>query len=337
MTAATPGREDGVAIGIDIGGTRLKTGLVRADGVVEGPTLDDTAGLPFKRVLERIRERVRGHIAAGALVGGPLRGLGIALPGIVEEAFGSRYLPGKVLGIEDFPLRERLQAEFGTAVACTNDGAAATLAEWRFGAARGIDDVVGLTLGTGIGSGVVVGGRPFETSNLGNGISVGHFTIQTGGRLCLCGNHGCAETLVSATAVAGRLRDALTRFVPSVLADEFARNPGAITFRSLVDGVRAGDRLCLEVLADFARDLGATIVTAIHAYNPTVVILAGGPMAASDLFLSDVQAYVDRNAFIFPKGRVVEVRRARLEEHSGVLGAAALAMAAADENRSARP
>jgi predicted NBD/HSP70 family sugar kinase len=74
------------------------------------------------------------------------------------------------------------------------------------------------------------------------------------------------------------------------------------------------------------RDLGATIVTAVHAYNPTVVVLAGGPMAAADLFLGDVQAYVDRYAFIFPKGRVVELRRARDEAHAGVLGAAALVL-----------
>jgi glucokinase len=87
------------------------------------------------------------------------------------------------------------------------------------------------------------------------------------------------------------------------------------------------------VLDEFVRDLGATIVTAIHAYNPTVVVLAGGPMAAADLFLSDVQAYVDRHAFIFPKGRQVEIRRARLEEHAGVLGAAAMVMSSLEENR----
>lgn len=319
-------------IGIDIGGTRLKTGLVRRDGTVEGATVDDTAGLAFRDVLDRIRARVPDHLAAG---GPGALGLGVALPGIVEAESGSRYLPGKVLGIEDYPLRAELEATYGLPVRCTNDGAAATLAEWRFGAARGFDDVVGLTLGTGIGSGVVAGGRPYESTNLGNGISVGHFTIQTNGRLCLCGNRGCAETLVSANAVAGRLREALTRLVPSVLAEEFATDPESITFRSLVTGVRAGDRLCLEILADFVRDLGATIVTAIHAYNPSVVILAGGPMAASDLFLADVQAYVDRYAFIFPKGRIVELRRAHLEEHAGVLGAAALVLAAVDETRSA--
>jgi glucokinase len=321
----------GYVLGFDIGGTRLKSGVVRPDGQVERATVDDTARVGFvDGVLPLLRTHARAHVDAAG-VGGV--GIGIGLPGIVETAFGSRYLPGKVLGIEDFPLRETLEDEFGVPVRCVNDGAAATLAEWKFGAASGVDDVVGLTLGTGVGSGVVVAGRPLETSNLGNGISIGHFTIQTGGRLCLCGNRGCAETLVSADAIAGRLREALTRRVPSTLAEAFARDPASITFRSMVEGVGQDDRLSREVLDEFVRDLGATIVTAIHAYNPTVVVLAGGPMAAADLFLADVQAYVDRYAFIFPKGRRVEIRRARLEEHAGVLGAAAMVLSSLDEER----
>jgi len=316
-------------IGFDIGGTRLKSGVVRFDGAVERPTLDDTSRGGFEdAVLPLLYAHARANIDA---IGAGCAGIGIALPGIVETSFGSRYLPGKVLGIEGFPLREELEAEFGVPVRCVNDGAAATLAEWRFGAARGIDDVVGLTIGTGVGSGVVVGGRPFETSNLGDGVSVGHFTIETGGRLCLCGNRGCAETLVSADAVAGRLRDALGRRVPSMLAGRFREDPHSIGFPALVEGVRAGDRICTEILAEFRRDLGATIVTAIHAYNPTVVVLAGGPMSAADLFLAEVQAYVGEYAFIFPKSRVVELRVARLGDHAGVLGAAAVVMSALEE------
>lgn len=316
-------------IGFDIGGTRLKSAVVRPDGRVERPTLDETSRFRFDdAVLPLLHRHARDHLDA---TGPGCRGIGIALPGIVETEFGSRYLPGKVLGIEDFPLRATLEAEFGVPVRCINDGAAATLAEWRFGAAQGVDDVVGLTLGTGVGSGAVVAGRPFETSNLGNGISVGHFTIQTGGRLCLCGNRGCAETLVSADAIAGKLRDALSRKVPSILAARFRDDPHSIGFVALVEGVRAGDRVCLEILDEFRRDLGATIVTAIHAYNPSVVVLAGGPLRAADLFLADVQAYVDKYSFIFPKGRVVELRVAALEDHAGVLGAAVVVMSALEE------
>jgi glucokinase len=314
----------GYLLGFDIGGTRLKSGVVAPDGTVDRVTLDDTDRGGFEdTVLPLLRDHARRHLEA---TGPGCIGIGIALPGIVETSFGSRYLPGKVLGIEDFPLRESLEAEFGVPVACTNDGAAATLAEWRFGAAQGVDDVVGVTLGTGVGSGFVVAGRPFATSNLGNGVSVGHFTIETGGRLCLCGNRGCAETLVSASALVGRLRDALTRKVPSMLADRYRDDPRAVGLPALVEGARAGDLVCLEIVDAFRRDLGATLVTAIHAYNPSVVVLAGGPMSAADLFLPQVQAYVDEHAFIFPKGRRVELRVAQLAEHAGVLGAAALVM-----------
>ena len=146
-----------------------------------GPTLEDTVAAASRTWCCRCCASTRARTSRPA--GPGCSGSGSRCPGIVETAFGSRYLPGKVLGIEGFPLRETLEARVrGARPLRQRRRAAATLAEWRFGAARGVDDVVGLTLGTGVGSGVVVGGRPFETSNLGNGVSVGHFTIQTGGR-----------------------------------------------------------------------------------------------------------------------------------------------------------
>ncbi len=314
-------------IGFDIGGSRLKSGVVRLDGTVERPTLDDTADRTFSEILEGARRRGAEHIAA---CGDTFVGIGVALPGIVEAGFGSRYLPGKVIGIEGFPLCETLEDEFGKPVRCVNDGTAATLAEWQFGAGRGLDDLVGLTIGTGLGSGVIVNGAPLDSANLGTGTSVGHFTIDTDGVLCLCGNRGCAETLVSADAVAGKLRDALTRRVPSILADRFAKDPASVDFTTLVESARAGDRVCVEILEHFKRNLGAVIVSAIHAYNPSAVVLGGGGMAAADLFLANVQAYVDRYAFVFPKDRTVELRPAQHEAHSGVLGAAASVLAALD-------
>ena len=135
-------------------------------------------------------------------------------------------------------MRERLEERLGVPVRCVNDGAAATLAEWRFGAARGCQDVVGLTLGTGLGAGVIIGGRPLLSRHLAAAVSFGHATIEVGGRTCLCGNIGCAETLVSANAVVGRMRDYVARKVPSTITDAYEREPGRITFRTLVEGVR---------------------------------------------------------------------------------------------------
>lgn len=313
-------------LGVDIGGTRTKLGVVTADGDVLATRVEDTGHQPFERVWELLlgyADERRASDPEG------LMGIGIAAPGIVDPAFGVRNLPGKVIGIEGFPLRARLEGRFGVPVRCVNDGAAATLAEWRFGAARGHQDVVGLTIGTGVGAGVVLGGRLLASRNLGAGISFGHATIEVGGRTCLCGSVGCVETRVSATALVGRLRDYAARKVPSSITTRYEHDPGAITFETLVEGVRAGDRVALEVMDEFRRDLGATIVTAIHAFDPELVVLAGGPMAAADLFLPQVQAYVDRYAFRFPKDRQVPVVRAQRSDHAGVLGAVALVMQAA--------
>ncbi len=311
-------------LGFDVGGTRTKAGVVSDDGEVRGAHLVETGHEPFDRVWERLLAIADEAIAAEGAEG--LQGAGIAAPGVIEPGFGVRNLPGKVLGIEGFPMRERLEGRLGVPVRCINDGAAATLAEWRFGAARGCQDVVGLTIGTGIGAGAIIDGRPLQTRNLAGGVSFGHATIAVGGRTCLCGNIGCAETLVSANAVVGRMRDYVARKVPSTITEAYQHDPGGITFRTLVEGVDAGDRVAQEIMQQFTRDLGATIVTAIHAYDPEVVVLSGGPMAQADHFLPQVQAYVDRYAFRYPKERIIPIRRAERSDHAGVLGAVARVM-----------
>jgi glucokinase len=314
-------------LGFDIGGTRLKAGRVGAAGRISGSAIVETGSERFERIWERILAYAGSALAGHGKPG--LQGVGVALPGLVEPGFGSRHLPGKVLGIEGFPLVERLEAAFGVPARCVNDGAAAALAEWRFGAAQGHDDVVALTLGTGVGCGVILGGRLLTSRNHGAGVSFGHATIHAGGPTCLCGNIGCAETAVSANAVVGRLREYVTRKVPSLVTDRFAEAPERIDFGTLTDAAEAGDRVALEVLEAFRRDLGATVVTAIHAYDPEVVVLAGGPIAAARSFLPQVQAYVDRYAFRNPKDRRIPVLRARRSDHAGLLGAVALVMQAA--------
>ncbi len=324
MTTDTPGRD--WWLGFDIGGTRTKAGIVSEEGEVAHAQVEETGHEPFDVVWRRMLDYADEAVAAEGL--GGLKGAGIAAPGLIEPTFGVRLLPGKVPGIEDFPMRDRLQERLGVPVRCINDGAAAALAEWRFGAAQGYRDVVGLTIGTGIGVGAIVGGRPLATRNLAGGVSFGPATIQTGGRTCLCGNIGCAETLVSANAVVGRMRDYVARKVPSTITEAYERDPGRITFKTLVEGVDAGDRVAGEIMQEFCRDLGATIVTAIHAYDPEVVVLAGGPMAQADYFVPQVQAYVDRYAFRYPRERIIPILRTERSDHAGVLGAVARVMQA---------
>ena len=323
-------------LGVDIGGTQTKLGVVSPDGEVDRERTHVTEHEPFERVWELLLAYAAEMTADTGL--GALRGVGVAAPGIVEPTYGVRNLPGKVPGIEDFPLRARLEESLGVPARCVNDGAAATLAEWHFGAAAGHHDVVGLTIGTGVGCGVIVDDRLLVTRNLAAGIIFGHATIELGGRTCLCGNLGCAETLVSANAVVGQAREYVARRVPSTLTDRFAEDLEALTFKDIIDASVAGDRVAAEIVTRFTQHLGVTVVTAIHAYDPEVVVLAGGPMAAADRFLPQVQAYVDTYSFRYPKDRIIPVRRAERSTHAGVLGAVALVMqVAADVQEETRP
>jgi len=327
VSSGTPATRDWW-LGFDIGGTRVKAGVVTEQGDVERAHVEQTGHDRFEAIWTRMLAHADEAVAVEGAPG--LKGVGIAAPGIVEAGFGVRNLPGKVLGIEDFPIRARLEERYGVPVRCVNDGEAAALAEWRFGVAQGYEDVVGLTLGTGVGAGIIIAGRPLATRNLAAGVSFGHATIKTGGRTCLCGNIGCAETLVSANAVVGSMRDYVARKVPSTITETYEREPGRITFGTLVEGVDGGDRVAQEIMQGFCRDLGAFIVTAIHAYDPEVVVLSGGPMTRADHFLPQVQAYVDRYAFRYPKERIIPILRAERSDHAGVLGAVALVMQVAD-------
>ncbi|MFV2062517.1 MAG: ROK family protein [Chloroflexota bacterium] len=316
-------------LGVDIGGTRAKFGVVSPGGQVRQTRTETTSHEPFERIWEMLLGYAREVAAASGT--GRFRGAGVAAPGLVDPIFGVRNLPGKVPGIEGFPLRARLEEALGVPVRCVNDGAAATLAEWRFGAAAGHRDVVGLTIGTGLGCGVIIDDRLLISGHLGAGISFGHATIDTAGRTCLCGNIGCAESLVSANALVGQVRDYVSRKVPSVLTERFEAKPEEIGLEDLVEAYVASDRVAVEIMRAFQRHLGATIVTAIHAYDPEIVVLAGGPLAAADHFLPEVQSYVDTYSFRYPKDRIIPIVRAERSDHAGVLGAVALVMQLADD------
>jgi glucokinase len=313
------------AIGFDIGGSRVKLGVLTEAGHLRdaatrriGPATSVDA---LTETLERETARLLARHGRAEC-----SGVGIGLPGIIEAGFGARHLPGKLPGLEGHPLRQNLEARLGLPATCINDGAAATLGEWRYGAGVGAQDLVMLTLGTGVGSGVVMNGRLLVNRHLGTGGGVGHFTLEVGGRRCLCGNRGCSETRVSAEAIAAAAADHLRRGVSSSLAEAFRRDPASVGFSALVAAARDGDTLSRELMAGFARDLGATIVSAIAAYNPDMVIIGGGMAAAGEAYLPEVQAHVDAHAWIYPPTRRVEVRTATFGEYSGVVGAAASAL-----------
>lgn len=310
-------------IGFDIGGTRLKSGAVTRDGrlLTEGIAPSD-AHLGPQALLQKLAEQV-GAIAR-KLKAAP-KAIGLGMPGAVKPDQGIVLLPGRLKGLEHFPLVPRLQAATRLPVVADNDARLAMIAEWKHGLARRKKWAVTVTIGTGLGSGVLLDGRILRDPHLQFGTQLSHMVLQAGGRLCLTGARGTAEMLCSATALAMQVRDGLQRGIPSRLSDRYVKDPASIDFQAVMEGVAKKDRLCLDELGVWTENLGWFLVSAIHAFAPEVVILGGGASHAADRFLKPLKSHVNRHLFRWPPGRPVPILVSTMQDHAGVLGAAAIA------------
>ncbi len=308
-------------IGFDIGGTRVKSGAVdragtiRADGVRPSGYALGPEGLLDLLTDETAR-------LAGAM-GRPPAAIAFGTSGAVDPAVGVVFLPGKFKGLEGFPLVPRLAEATGCPVTADNDGRLSILAEMHYGKARGHRWAMTLTIGTGVGSGVLLDGRVLRDPHLQFGTQMSHIVQQAyGGRRCLTRARGTAEMLCSATALTMQVRDALQRGIPSALSDAYFEDPRHVDFRAIVEAVEQGDALCRDELEHWKTNLGWLLVSAVHVYAPEIIILSGGATHAAPLFLDDVRAHVNAHLFRFPPGEPVPIVVSDLCDHAGVLGAA---------------
>ncbi len=221
--------------------------------------------------------------------------MGIGSPGPLNRETGVVIFTPN-LGWRDFPLRDRVQYAVRLPATLDNDANCATLGEWWLGAARGARHVVGLTLGTGIGGGLILDGRLYH------GISdvageLGHMTIDSNGRRCGCGNYGCLEAYASGTAIAMRAREALAGGEPSSLPQLVGGDLSKITAAQVYGAAKDGDALAVEVVRETARFLGIGVANLLNAFNPEVVVLAGGVTHAGDALFEPMRAEVRRRAF----------------------------------------
>lgn len=313
-------------LGIDWGGTRIKWGAFEpgAGLVLEGifdsnaqGDLDSTIAGLFARLEAACRELGSGPSA-----------IGLALTGVVDPQKGVVMLPGKVRGLEGCAIVSQFSNRFGVPAVADNDGRAAMLAEWKFGAARGFQWAVVLTIGTGVGSGVLLDGKVLRDRHLQFGTQVGHLVLNSSAdQLCLTGTRGSGELLCSATALTLAVRSALQRGLRSSLSDLYARDPRLVDFKSIMEqGVAAGDAVCWDELDRWTRQLGWLVINAAHAYAPEIIVLGGGAMRGAEHFLPALRGQVDSHLFRYPKEARLPVVVSELCENAGVLGACSLAL-----------
>ena len=301
-------------LAFDLGGTRIKAGIIRGATVslllIEA-TNDGRDSADVLAGLLRLGRRLGDEHDVAAV--------GLSVKGIVDAERGVILdVKERLVGLIGRPLAVIVARELGRPVVVENDARMYALGEWRHGAGRGRDNMVCLTLGTGVGSGVIVGGHLLRGPRGVGGILAGHVAVQIDGPVCTCGNVGCLEALIG---TAGFLR---------LAGEALARDPAPSALRQaplmpqrILEAAAAGDGPAHALVQRFVTYLGAGIVTAIHAYDPDVVVLGGGVMRSFAPFLPDVQAYVDAHAWTVPRGRV-RVVPAALGDAAALIGVAAL-------------
>jgi glucokinase len=287
------------ALGIDIGGTNLVVGSVSEDGsqLVALRTEPTMAEAGADDIIIRLLRMARITIDETHRVvpGAEFLGVGIGSPGPLDRTTGVVLLTPN-LGWVNFPLRQRIAEGLGMDAALDNDANCAVLGEWWVGAAQDARLAVGLTLGTGIGGGIIIDGRLLHGVADAAG-ELGHTTIEANGRQCKCGNYGCLEAYASGPAIAQRAVEALDTGEPSALHSRVGGVLSAVTAQTVYEAAADGDAVAQEVVADTAKFLGAGVANLLNTFNPDVVVICGGVTRAGDSLFLPLRREVSRRAF----------------------------------------
>lgn len=313
-------------MGVDLGGTNIVVGTVAEDGTaIYGVRSEPTRGEEgSEAVVARIARVARESMAEALRVAGVLPeqvvGVGIGAPGPLDRERGI-VLVTPNLGWSDFPLRRLVSDALGGLPATLdNDANCAVYGEWWVGAATGSKILIGITIGTGIGGGIVINGEIFHGASDVAG-EIGHTTIDSTGRRCKCGNYGCLEAYASGPAIAARAVEGVEAGAESRLPEYVGGDLGKITAQTVYQAAHDHDAFALEVVRDTAKFLGAGVANLLNIFNPDSFVILGGVTLAGDHLFVPLQAEIKRRAFK-PAVDACRVLAGTLPGTAGVFGAA---------------
>lgn len=310
-------------VGIDVGGTNIVAGTVAEDGsevlgLVSEPTIAEQGA---EAVVARIVKLARASIVAAGRR--EIVGAGIGSPGPLNTETGVVILTPN-LGWVNMPLRDRIADALQLPATLDNDANCAIFGEWWRGAAQGVDHVVGLTIGTGVGGGIVLDGEIYHGASDVAG-EIGHMTIEANGRRCKCGNDGCLEAYASGPAIAARAVEGIESGAETALPQYVAGDLSRITAQVVYEAAHDGDAYALETVRDTAKLLGAGVANIVNIFNPEVVVICGGVTLAGEKLFGPLRSEVQRRAFK-PAWEVCRILPGTLTGTAGVYGAAAVFM-----------
>ena len=309
-------------VGIDLGGTFIKGGIVDNEG-----TILCSDKLPTERekgaqvVVENIARLVEKVISTSGLTKSQVEGIGMGVPGMIDSKAGV-VLYSNNLEWKEFSIAKELTQLTGLKVSIANDANVAALGEAKFGVAKEYDSAIMLTLGTGVGSGIIMDGKLVE-GNKSAGAELGHSIIVAGGEQCTCGRKGCLETYASATALIRDTKRAMQAHKDSKMWEVGSLDN--VTGKTAFD-YKDSDEYAKAVVDGYIQMLSVGIVNFANIFRPEVVILGGGVCAQGDTLIKPLQSLLNRDLFAGELGPQVKILIAELGNSAGLLGAAALLM-----------
>lgn len=311
-------------LAIDIGGTKIIAAIISSEGQLMASeyclTLADEGP---QAVINRIFSTIDRLLGLRNIDLSQLHSISIACAGAIDFDRGIVTLSPNLPGWQDIPLRDIVKEKYGVNTFLLNDASAAVLSEHRFGAGRGVNNLIYVTVSTGIGSGIMINGQLYSGASGGAG-EIGHTTIDVNGPRCSCGNIGCLEMLASGTAMA---REAIRRIKAGERSSLIKITKGKIeniTAEEVSLAAQGGDSLALEVILQAATYLGVGLVNLVNVFNPEMIIIGGGMSKMGDLLLNPARQVVKERAYPL-LAQAVRIVLAELGDNAEVLGAAIFA------------
>ncbi len=307
-------------IGIDLGGTKINTILADRRGNIMARDLRDTlASEGPDAVIGRIVQAIE-CVASGAKVAG----IGIGAAGACDTAKGVVTHSPNLPGWHDILLRDIIQRQFDIPTYLENDATVAALGEHRFGGHDGVNNMLYVSVGTGIGGGIIIDGRLYSGTS-GSAGEFGHMTIDINGEDCPCGNIGCWETLASGNAMCREAAKRIQAGERSAILDFAENDVKKINGKSIFDAAQKGDRLAQELIERTGYYLGVGLVNLVDIFNPQLILIGGGLSRMGELLLAPARKVVSQRAFHLP-AQAVSIETSRLGTDSAALGAVALVL-----------
>ena len=309
-------------IGIDIGGMSFKVGLVDENGKVVYKTKMTAVLNDTDSAVSGLVEKIQQTLDENSLTVKDIYGIGIGSPGIISSKEGVIECAYN-LGWIKFDIVNRLKKYFDTEIKLSNDANVAALGEAVFGAAKGYNDVVMVTLGTGVGGGVVIDGKLYEGGE-SKGTELGHVTLIYGGEKCSCGRSGCVETYVSATALIRQTKNAMKNdkdtMMWQIVDGDIEKVDGQTAFKAF----KAGDKVGTDVVNTYTAYLGESLMNFMNIFRPQIIVIGGGISGEGKYYTDMIEKYCADRHYGFLHAPVVKIVTASNGNDAGIIGAASL-------------